>query len=253
MIYHFTLLARGQRGDVGGRAVKAMELGSMIGGVPADAAVSLYRHVANRLRADILDGTWRSDARLKVRDLATHYGVSPAPIRESLQQLQGEGLVVMEPNRGARVRAIDEQLIINIFDVREALEAFLTAKFADSASPHRIAALEELQAQHDAAVESEDFLAAFVLNGQFHLLINSAARNPEALSVIDRNLSLTRAFRLECGFTPKRMRTIQREHRMLIAAIRAGDATAAGKIAAMHVRSSRDDLLEQLGPRLTRK
>ena len=46
-----------------------------------------------------------------MRDLAAQYGVSTAPIREALQQFQGEGLVVKEPNRGARVRPIDEQLI----------------------------------------------------------------------------------------------------------------------------------------------
>src|SRR4051794_25739219 len=79
------------------------------------------QRVVARIRADILRGIWRPDARLKVRDLAARYGVSPAPIREGLQQLQGEGLVVMEPQRGARVRRVDEQLVINIFDVREAL------------------------------------------------------------------------------------------------------------------------------------
>ena len=105
---------------------------------------SQYRRIAGRLRSDILEGIWRPDTRLKVRDLAAHYGVSPAPVRESLQQLQGEGLVVIEPHRGARVRPIDEAFIINIFDVREALESFLTGRFATSASPHQIAALEEL-------------------------------------------------------------------------------------------------------------
>lgn len=228
-----------------------------MGGVDVAAApegvANQYRRVANRLRADIVAGIWRSDARLKVRALAAHYGVSPAPVRESLQQLQGEGLVVMEPNRGARVRRIDVELVINIFDVREALESFLTAKFAGSASPHQIAALEDLQAQHDAAVEAGDSATAFVLNGRFHLLINGAARNPEALSVIDRHLSLTRALRLECGFTQERMRTTQQEHKKLIDAIHHGDVWAAGRIAALHVRSSRDDLIERLGSLLARK
>ena len=198
------------------------------------------------MRLDIVEGLWCPDARLKVRDLAAHYGVSPAPIRESLQQLQGEGLVVMEPNRGARVRPVDEQLIINVFDVREALESFLTARFADNASPHQLGVLEGLQAEHDAAVEQNDFPVAFALNGRFHRMINGAARNPEALAVIDRHLGLTRALRLEYGFTPARMRTIQREHHQLLDAMRRGDAAAARRIAALHVRSSRDDLVERL-------
>lgn len=209
-------------------------------------AVSQYRRVADQLRLDIVEGLWRADARLKVRDLAAHYGVSPAPIRESLQQLQGEGLVVMEPNRGARVRPVDEQLVINIFDVREALKSFLTAKFADNASPHQVATLDGLQAEHDAAVERNDFTSAFALNARFHRFINSAARNPEALGVIDRHLGLTRALRLEYGFTQARMETIRREHHLLLDAIRRGDAATAGRVAALHVRSSRDDLIERL-------
>ena len=207
---------------------------------------SQYRRVADQLRTDILEGLWRPDMRLKVRDLAAHYGVSPAPIRESLQQLQGEGLVVMEPNRGARVRPIDEQLVVNIFDVREALESFLTAKFADNASPHQMSLLDALQAEHDAAVERDDFPAAFALNGRFHHMINSAARNPEALGVIERHLGLTRALRVEYGFTPARMRTIGREHHQLLDALRRGDVAQARHIAALHVRSSRDDLLDRL-------
>jgi DNA-binding GntR family transcriptional regulator len=212
----------------------------------AGSAVTLYQRVVDQLRLDIVEGLWHPDARLKVQDLAAHYGVSPAPIRESLQQLQGEGLVVIEPNRGARLRPIDAQLLINIFDVREALESFLTAKFADNASPHQVAMLEAMQAEHDAAVERDDFQAAFALNARFHRFINNAARNPEALAVIDRHLGLTRALRLEYGFTPTRMHTIRREHHQLLDAIRRGDATAAGRIAALHVRSSRDDLVERL-------
>jgi DNA-binding GntR family transcriptional regulator len=212
----------------------------------SDGAGTLYRRVVDRLRIDIVEGLWRPDARLKVQELAAHYGVSPVPIRESLQQLQGEGLVVMEPNRGARVRPIDETLIINIFDVREALESFLTAKFAEHASPHQIAVLEGIQAEHDAAVTDDDFLAGFKLNARFHLFINSAARNPEALAVIDRHLSLTRALRMEVGFSVARMKTIRREHHQLLDAFRAGDGATAGRIAALHVRSSRDDLVERL-------
>ena len=221
------------RKDSAGQAARSGEGGSH------------YRRVADQLRIDIVEGLWRADARLKVRDLAAHYGVSPAPIRESLQQLQGEGLVIMEPNRGARVRSINEQQIANIFEVREALESVLTAKFAAAASPHQIATLEGLQAEHDAAVENGDFPSAFALNARFHRVINTAARNPEALEVIERHLGLTRALRLEYGFTPSRMRTIQREHHQLLDAIRQGDAVAAGRIAALHVRSSRDDLLER--------
>jgi DNA-binding GntR family transcriptional regulator len=212
-----------------------------------------YRRVANRLRADIFEGLWRPDARLKVSDLAKHYGVSPAPVRESLQMLQGEGLLLIEPNRGARLRPIDETLILNIYDVREALESFLAGKFAASASSHQIEMIEVLQSQYETAVRAEDATSAASLNERFHLLINGAARNAEALVVIDRHLGLIRALRRETGLSVPRMQVVQREHRMLIAAFKAGDMAGAARIAGMHVRSARDDLVERLAPMLARR
>jgi DNA-binding GntR family transcriptional regulator len=212
------------------------------------SALTRYREVADLMRADILRGDLRPEMRLKLRDLAARYGVSVAPIRESLQQLQGEGLVVMQPHRGASVRRIDEAMLINVFDVREAIESFLTMKFATSASPHQLAQLEALQSEHDAHVQGGDFAAAQLVNARFHRLINASVRNQEALDILDRHLAMTRAFRAECGFNPMRMRATQAEHRELLAALHQRDAEAARRIAAWHVRSSRDDLLGRLRP-----
>ncbi len=202
--------------------------------------------VLDRLRTDIVEGLWRQDERLRSRDLAAHYGVSTAPIREALQQLQGEGLVVQELNRGARVRPIDEQLLIHVFDVREAMESFLTARFTATASPYQISTIKGMQAEHDAATEAEDCLAAIAVNQRFHKFINDAARNPEASEVINRRLSLTRAIGQECGYSLARTRAVREEHHALIEAIARGDEARAGRLAALHVRSSRDNLVERL-------
>ncbi len=220
----------------------------------ADLAISTGEppRLVDRLRTDIVEGMWRQDGRLRTRDLAAHYGVSTAPIREALQQLQGEGLVVLEVNCGARVRPIDEQLLINIFDVREALESFLTARFAAAASPHQIGTLRATQVEHDAATDRGDGIAAAAVNGRFHLFINGCARNPEATEVINRGLRLTRALRMECGFSPLRMEAARTEHHTLLDAIARGDDSLARRLAALHVRSSRDDLVERLSSLLGR-
>jgi DNA-binding GntR family transcriptional regulator len=219
-----------------------------------DLAISACEQprLVDRLRTDIVEGLWRQDGRLRTRDLAAHYGVSTAPIREALQQLQGEGLVVQEVNCGARVRPIDEKLLIDIFDVREALESFLTARFAAAASPHQVATLRAMQVEHDEATDRGDGIAAAAVNGRFHLFINGCARNPEASEVINRGLRLTRALRMECGFSPQRMEAARTEHHVLIEAIARGDDALAGRLSALHVRSSRDDLVERLGPLLRR-
>jgi DNA-binding GntR family transcriptional regulator len=220
-----------------------------------EQSVSPSEHpsLVDRLRTDIVEGFWPQNGRLRTRALATHYGVSTAPVREALQQLQGEGLVVQQVNCGARVRPIDEQLLINIFDVREALESFLTARFAAAVSPYQVAILRRLQVEHDEAAERGDGTAVSAVNSGFHQFINGAARNPEAMEVINRGLRLTRALRLECGFSPARMQAARDEHHALIEAISRGDGGLVARISALHVRSSRDDLLNRLGPLLRKK
>ncbi len=72
-------------------------------GLALEPPASIYA----RIREDIIEGRIAADSRLKVRDLAARYDVSTNPVREALQQLRGEGFVVISPNRGARVRTID--------------------------------------------------------------------------------------------------------------------------------------------------
>src|SRR6185312_11676029 len=95
---------------------------------PADLdELSLARptSIYDRLREDIIEGRISADSRLKVRDLAARYGVSTNPVREALQQLRGEGFVVISPNRGARVRPIDEDFVRNVYEITALIEPYL--------------------------------------------------------------------------------------------------------------------------------
>jgi len=213
---------------------------------PEHDGVTQYSRVASRMREEIARGDLSPDQWLKIRVLSERYGVSAAPVREALQILQGEGLVSMEQNRGARVCRIDALRLIHIFDVREAIESFLAAIFVETASPHQVSILEAVQEKHEQAIADNDYHAAFDINRQFHQIINSASRNYEALKVIDRHYPLTRALRLSCGFSDVRLRSVRQEHHQLLDAFRRHDTDEARRIAALHVRSSRDDLLSRL-------
>ena len=72
--------------------------------LPGEASFDPPAGVYSKIREDIIEGNIPADSRLKIRDLAARYGVSTNPVREALQQLRGEGFVIITPNRGARVR-----------------------------------------------------------------------------------------------------------------------------------------------------
>jgi len=84
-----------------------------------DLPMARVPDIQQRIRDDILAGELAFGTRITTAELAQRYGVSQMPIREALRELRGEGLVTMEPNRGARVRAIDPDFVGNIFDIRK--------------------------------------------------------------------------------------------------------------------------------------
>ena len=74
--------------------------------IKSQAASTAIVSVAQRIRDDIVAGRLAFGDRLTIDALANRYEVSHMPVREALRELQGDGLVVIEPNRGARVRTI---------------------------------------------------------------------------------------------------------------------------------------------------
>ncbi len=86
------------------------------------------------IRDDIIQGRLPANSRLKIGSLAEYYGTSTTPIREALQQLRGEGFVIIEPNRGARVRPIDDNFIRDIYEIEALIEPYLAKSFVELAT-----------------------------------------------------------------------------------------------------------------------
>ncbi len=208
---------------------------------------TITAEVRDRLRRDIVSGVLSPGSRLKVSELTSSYRISGAPIREALGQLQGEGLVVILPNRGASVRAVDAQLIHNIYDVREAIESFLIARFAELASDTDISAIEAIQSRFEDAAANRDNTSMQAANQEFHAYINGAYRNAEALEVLRRSSQLVAHLRHKFGYSDFRLTQIIEEHRAIIAALRERDAVKAAAAVALHDRSARAELVRQLG------
>ena len=170
-----------------------------------DIGSTNYARIRDALRADIIAGRLAPGARLKVQELAKRYNVSAMPIREALQQLQGEGLIIMSPNRGASVRRVDEEYIRNTFEIWEAIESFLTKKFTALAKDEDIDTLRQIQDEFDAAVLRGDLLARLALNRRFHETINGAGGNKDALALLGRLCAASDAFRHQYGHTVERV------------------------------------------------
>jgi len=82
----------------------------------------LSARIADEIRRAVLRGEMRPGMRVRQELLASEFGASRIPVREALQQLQNEGLVVMAPNRGAWIADVNSEESIEVYKIREVVE-----------------------------------------------------------------------------------------------------------------------------------
>ncbi|MEO8135476.1 MAG: GntR family transcriptional regulator [Betaproteobacteria bacterium] len=201
--------------------------------------------IENQLRNDIVAGDFAFGSRLIIEDLATRYGVSHMPVREALRILHGEGLVVIEPNRGARVRPIYRGFIEDIFDVRCAIETMLARRAADRRTDAHLLRLREAAAKLEAMVAAGDHASVPIANREFHTVINDAAGNPGALPIVDSHWLLLSALLKRYGHGEERFQRVIDEHQHLIHAIERRDSHAAAVLMGAHIEKGKTNLLQR--------
>lgn len=201
--------------------------------------------VYDRLRSAIVTGAIVAGERLVAADLAARFGSSTNPVREALQQLRGEGLVEILPNRGARVRHLGTEFVRDVQEIQELIEPYLTRGFVRVATARDIAALEAVQSEIEA-ISFDETESQHVLDTRFHQICYDAHYNSNAAELWLRHRSMLAAIAHRFPLSQRRRAERIAEHRALIAAVRAGDEDAAAQIVAAHVRGSGAHVIEHL-------
>jgi DNA-binding GntR family transcriptional regulator len=200
------------------------------------------------IREDIIEGRLAANERLVVADLARRHSTSTNPVREALQLLRGEGFVVFVPNRGARVRPIDQDFVRDIYEIGVLIEPALTRWFVNMATGEDIAELERIQ----GLIEENNFADTFrhsELDTAFHTVMYQRHYNRHAAELWWKHREVLRAVSRRFNFTLARRAAIMREHRELIALVKAGKADEAAELVSRHVEGSGRHILEQMRAR----
>jgi DNA-binding GntR family transcriptional regulator len=198
------------------------------------------------IRQAILSGRYGPGERLKVSDLSNQLGFSAMPLREALRKLEGEGLVEIEPNRGATVRRLDQQFIEDLFELNTELRIFAIRRGIKTMTLDQLDALENLAKTYDEAVRRDDFEVALHLNREFHGKIVEIGGNREALRMFQRGWELISAFRRRFGYGKGRQQGLSREKFLLIEALRRQDLQLAEAIFRMQHAAAVEDIIKQL-------
>lgn len=202
-----------------------------------------YSRLGEAMRQAILTGEFWPGMRLKVQDLATRYAVSINPVREALQQLQGEGLIEIIPNRGASVRVITRKLIEDLADIREAMDGILAARATPLIRPEHLEHLRHLNGDLTVARSHGENAQTAKMSSDFHEYIGEIAGNEQALRLRRNHFDIFRLIRTRYGFVPGRAADVAREHEEIIRALESGDSRRAEEAARHHAWKSREDML----------
>ncbi len=198
--------------------------------------------VADRLREDILGGAFPPGERLIELQLTERYGVGRAAVRAALVELDAEGLVQREANRGAAVRRISVAEAIEITEARAVLEGLIARRAAERAGDDERSALRAVVDEMAAAVRSDDKLGYSELNRTLHGTLRRVARHGVADDLVAnlRNRAAHHQFRL--ALVPGRAGESLTEHRAIVAAVCAGDGDGAERAMHEHLASVIDVL-----------
>lgn len=207
----------------------------------AEASVS-YQRLRDLIRADVVAGELPTGTRLKIPALCARYGASAIPVREALQALSGEGLVVIEPNRGATVRSVDATFMEDIYEIRRVLEIFIVRRFVEVASADDIAAVSAIQEKMEASEDTGDLAQRHLNDISFHRTIAGVIDNSEVGLIVDRHTNIIDAVMRKFGQTPMRIAQVRSEHRALLEAFRKRDVDLAEAVIGEHFENAQRDI-----------
>ncbi len=214
------------------------------GGEKKDASVEaavapLRRRIEDALRKSIISGQFAPGDRLRERDLIEMLNVSRTSLREALRQIEAEGLVAIEPNRGPVVTTVSYEEVEEIYEVRSVLEAQACSGFAERGSSIQMTELREIFSRMKICAKAEDVRKTLELKTDLYRIILEGCGNGligQLLSQLHNRVMLLRQTSMS---EPTRMHEMLHEISTLLDAMQAHDSKAAWSISVHHINQAK--------------
>lgn len=207
---------------------------------------SLHGETLARLRDYIVEGNIPDGGRILERELCDLLGISRTPLREALKVLASEGLVDLLPNRGARVRALSETDLCELFDLMGGLEGLAGRLACENITDDEIAEVERLHYEMYGFYLHRDMHNYFRANQMIHQKIVEASRNAVLQAAYANLAGRIRRVRYSANFAreSERWGEAMREHETIIYALRKRAGAELNDILFNHLRNKRHAVSE---------
>jgi DNA-binding GntR family transcriptional regulator len=198
---------------------------------PAERTADAYR----QLRNEIVGGRFHPNERLVEADLARLLGAGRSAIRAALVRLDQEGLVALEPNRGARVRLVSDREALEIEEVRVILEQMITRHAAQRVTAADLRELRRSIVRMRERLADGDPMGYSGLNAEFHQRIWAIADHRTAGRLLANLKSQSIRFQYRTILRPGRTASSLHEHEVIVEALASRDPDASEAAMRQHL------------------
>lgn len=220
-----------------------MQLNEVLDRIPRLRKQATHELVAAVLREAITTGHLKANQPLPQDEIAAQLQVSHIPVREALRQLQSEGLVTYQANRGAAVSALSPDEIAEIYDIRAILE---TSAIRRAVPRLTEAQLDQASRILDAAEQATDGAAWGSHDVDFHQRIYALSDRPRMDELIAGLLRRVDRYWALYGLMLTHRGTFDREHREILDALSQRNADLAAERLAAHLAGAAGLLIGEL-------
>lgn len=203
---------------------------------------TLSEQVFRTIQAAIVKGEIAPGSKISEPELARTYGISRGPLREAIQRLEGQRLLIRVPHVGARVVSLTHKELLELYQIRESLEGLACRLAAEHMTRQEVAELREILATHERDAAFQAGIDYFQQEGDydFHYKIIRGSRNQMLTKLLTEELyQLVRMYRLQYSATPNRPQQAFKEHHQILDAIADGDGELAELLMRRHIATSR--------------
>jgi DNA-binding GntR family transcriptional regulator len=209
---------------------------------------TLAERVFHELQDAIVRGELAPGSKITEPGLSKAYGISRGPLREAMRRLEAHRLIERVPHVGARVVKLSMKELLELFDVREALESMAARLAAEHMTREEIAGLREVLALHECQADLKSGEAYYQREGDldFHYRIVLGSHNRMLMTMLCDDLYyLVRLYRTQFSASGTRPQRAFVEHHRIVDAIEAGDAELAELLMRRHVSASRANVADR--------
>ena len=201
--------------------------------------------VYEELKRQILVGEIAPGTRMMEVELADVMGVSRTPVREAIRKLEKEGLVTIEPRKGAYASNISIKDMVDVLEVRQGLEGMAAAIASGKITETQKTELLNVVEKYKAAVAAANIEEIIKYDEAFHSMIISISGNKTLMQVFSTVQELALRFRYIYYDDFNRYESMPREHQLIEEAIMSGDAEKARVAAGDHVSKLKEFILNE--------